>query len=251
LKKCFTITLGFLAVLLCHNHSLAGWISEVQPQSRQVNNITRTETVTLPALIEVSGLSSLDHAEIIIVNASVDRSRHGRILQTVPIGAGGDVRLIQDSSLNLDGPRSLLLFDGITGLVANSGAIPNDLSPILAARLLDVVTYGPGGAASTLDGEPVLEWSPSQIIARPMRTQAQPWENQYIVGTPNIDGFVTDANPLFQLNPGLANPIWQPHHTPSPNTAALLVSALILMRIVMRTNHPSPRRLLWNKSATG
>ena len=163
-----TITSGFLAVLLCHNPSFAGWISEIQPQPRQVNNITRTETVTLQALIEVSGLSGVDHAEIVIINASADSSRHGRILQTIPIGAGGDVRLIQDSSLNLDGPRSLWLFDEITGLVANSGTIHSEieLNPNLTTRLLDVVTYGPAGSASTLDGEPVLAWSQGQVLAQ-------------------------------------------------------------------------------------
>lgn len=238
MKKHLAITLGLSAVLLCCSVCFAGWISEIQPQLRQVNNITRTKTLTLPALIEVSGLSSLDQAEIVIINASTESSRYGRILQTVSIGAGGDVRLIQDSSLNLDGPRSLLLFDGITGLVVNSGTLPSDLSQNPAVQLLDVVTYGPAGSASALDGEPVLEWSQGQVLARPMRTEAQPWLDQYIVGTPTIDGFVAETNPLFQLNPGLANPTWQPLRTPTPNTAALLAVMTIALWPWRRTNTP-------------
>lgn len=238
MKKRFTLILALPALWLCHHSSFAGWISEVQPQSRQVNDITQTQTISLPVLIEASGLSSLDQPEIVILNASSEKTRHGRILQTISIGPGTDVRQIQDSALNLNGPRILLLFDQITGLVADSGQLQNDQIQNLSSQLLDVVTYGPAGLTSAFDGELVLEWSPGQVIARPMRTESHPWDNLYVVGQPDPNGFLTGTDPLFRLNPGFANPIWQPLHTPSPNTAALLAATLPLLWALRRSNPP-------------
>ncbi len=232
----------------------AGWISEVQPWPRDTLNSTSTQIWTLPSLIELSGLNSLGSVELVVIDATDSPTRHGRILEVVPVADGPSTRVVTESSWPegylsvdntetglltlldenalldlLDGPRSLMLFDGPTGLIPNSGSIDTYLEDV-TATLLDVVTYSPTVAAASFQGEPVLTIQHGQAIARPMKTPNDPWEDLYLVGTPRLNGSLAGTDPEYFLNPGLANDIYTPAPPlPEPGSTVLLLSGVLLV----------------------
>jgi len=246
--------LSGLVQILLSSFCIAGRISEIGPTPREVYNTTHTAMVTLPPLIEFSGLDGLGWVELVIVDASPGPSfkqSSGTILQTVLIPPGHDTRVVTESTwpantahsqfttlagnqkLNLGNqPRTLFLFDRPTGLVAHGTFIREFLNHGDSdANLLDVVTYGPAGTAIGFGSEPVLEVDPGQVIAKPMQNLTEPWANQFIVGKPTLDGMLTNITPAYLLNPGLENHILSPSQqtppiTPEPSSGVLLFLVL-------------------------
>ena len=241
-------------VALLANPSLAGWISEIQPNPRHETNIARQITVTIPPLVELSGLDGLSRVDLVILDASTSQTRHGRIKQVIPIGSGPGVRVVtdgpwpfpdfvntsdnhrnaaitvldQDNHLELGGPKSVLLFDGPTGLVSNSGHINAFLDQI-TAQLIDVVTYGPAGQTRPFDQEQILTANSGDVITRPMMKEVDPSQTIYYIGSPTMSGtLVVDNSPTFPLNPGLMNLAGSSLQIPEPHTAVLIVLAVCL-----------------------
>ncbi len=222
---------------------MAGWISEVQTTARQTHNVVHSDVLTLPAYIELVGLDGFDQPELVIISASTSENRHGRILQVISLGPGPGVRVVTggawpidlgsdavttldgNTELNLDGPRTLLLFDSPTRLIPNTGRIQQFLDDV-TADLLDAVTFGPVGSAQTYEGEPVLAIAPGQLIAKPMRYETEPWESFFLIDTPSLDGLLKSTTPVYASNPGLINPIWHPVEVPEPSTVLVCVAGV-------------------------
>lgn len=247
-----------LISLLGANTSMGGWISEVQPFSRRVFNITHTRVLDVPPLVELSGLDGTGVFELVILDAGLSPERAGRVLQTIAFTAGTEVHVVAeepwpqqlasgesrlttlDQGRDLDlsaGPRSLLLFDGLTGLVPNSGQIQN-LAINTGINLLDTVTFGPSsvaspsgspgsptptGPAQAQGNEPVLAIQTGEAISRPMASLSQPADRFYITGTPDLEGALLSELPAYRLNPGLANLELDLTQAPEPGCGAVLL----------------------------
>ena len=248
--------IALLLVALLAQPSLAGWISEIQPTPRVEHNLARQTTVTFPPLVELSGLDGLDWVDLVILDASTSQSRRGRILQVIPIGPGPNVRvatggawpfsdpvtapthndagfsiLNENITLNLEGPKTLILFADSTDLIANSGHISQYFDQI-DAEILDIVTYGPAGKAVAFDNERVIVADSSDVITRPMMTEASPLKGFYLVGEPTPNGMLSGTSPGFPLNPGLMNLTSPTLSTPEPHTATLI--ALVWLSCICR-----------------
>ena len=249
-----------LISLLGADTCLGGWISEVQPFSRRVFDITHTRVLDVPPLVELSGLDGSGVFELVILDAGPSPERVGRVLQTIAFTTGTGVHVIADEplpqqlasgearlttldqgqSLNLSaGPRSLLLFDSLTGLVPNSGQIQN-LALNAGVNLLDTVTFSPTSfaspssfaddpnAAQAHGDEPVLTIHTGEAISRPMASLSQPANRFYVTGTPDLEGALLSEVPAYRLNPGLANLILDSiseTHSPEPGCGAVLLVA--------------------------
>ena len=225
----------------------AGWISEIQPAPRIEYNLTRQAMLTIPSLVELSGLKGLSQVDLVILDASLSPSRHGQIRQVISFTTSSDVRVVIDGTwpysdpssydiqsnvsamtaktLNLSGSKSLLLFDGPTGLVDHIGHI-NEFLDKVSAQLIDVVTFGPAGEAMSFNGEPVLTVQPGDVITQPMtKTKPSDW---YLIGQPTINGMIQDVGLAYPLNPGIMNPIRQASpQVPEPYTIGLVVCVLL------------------------
>lgn len=227
---------------------VAAWISEIQPEQRQTLDLSKAHMVSVPAMVELSGFAATDQAELVIVDASARVSRHGFILNTIPINPGRETRVLsgdpwpselesprsttdtvaqEQPGLDLQGPRTLLLFSQPTGLKPNSGKI-QDLLSTVNAKLIDVVTYGPAGTAPTLGFEPIVHADIGEVISRPLLTAIKPWENLYLVGKPNMDGLLGDVSPGYWLNPGQRNTVWQPDQLPEPSSLMIWLGSYVL-----------------------
>jgi len=221
-----------LSVHLC----FGAWISEIQPDPRQVFDSSRLGMVTIPGLIEITGLGSLANAQVVVISADPQAMRYGMVLQAITVPIGADVRVILEhpvtddplpfdigstgsggvtivsssSDLGLHGPRTILLFDRPTGLIPGSGRIQDLVQNTDKPTLLDAVTFvAEGGLARSYTGEPVLELLASEAITRPMRTPTLPWDDLYFVGVPGPDGLINDHGSAFPLNPTFTNLVWQ------------------------------------------
>ena len=244
-----------LIPLLGADTCLAGWISEVQPFSHQVFDITHTQVLDVPPLVELSGLGGAGVFELVILDAGLSPEQTGRVLQTIAFTTGTDVHVVAeeplpqqlasgnarlttlDQSQTLDlsaGPRSLLLFDGLTGLVPNSGQLQN-LALNAGVNLLDVITFGPSSlagspgsptptnSAQAYEDEPVLVVQTGEAISRPMANLSQPADRFYLTGTPNLEGALLNDLPEYRLNPGLVNLELDLSSSPEPGCGAILL----------------------------
>ncbi len=262
-----TAVVQLLPVARC----LGAWISEVQPWPRTVINHTGTATFVIPPLIEISGLHGLPQAELVIIDASPSPlspgtpAPIGTVLRVVPLIGEQDIRVAAESpwpqqmgspnpgsavvlppgqTLGLGGkPRTLLLFDGPTGLVSFGDSIQS--WPDLAnATLLDALTLGPANAAAPLGNEPSLGIATDQALSRPMQSTANPWDSVYLIGRPSLDGTL-DNTESYRLDPGLANLVIQTlpssqAETPEPSTATATVLLVSLFWIIRKRTiiHP-------------
>ncbi|MEE9211220.1 MAG: PEP-CTERM sorting domain-containing protein [Phycisphaeraceae bacterium] len=224
----------------------AGWISEISLALRPVAN-TAGATSHLPAYVELSGLAPTDAVELVLIEAR-NSPRYGRVLQVIMVPAGHSVRVAADGpwptdilpgvsttppglhqlpgteQLDLADRRSLVLFNQVSGLVV--GATIQFQQVLSGTALLDVVTFGPGADARAYQSEPVLDSSAGTVIARPNVSPAQPWNGLYLVASPDPYNVMTAFRPVYVVNPGWLNPVWDPN--PEPASLALLVGTGML-----------------------
>jgi hypothetical protein len=227
---------------------LAGWFAEVQPQPRLVHNTSRTGVSFLPPLIELGGLEGLGEVELVVLDASHRISRQGWILNVLRLAGDQAVRLalgapwpedvelpIQSEplavglpateffSLDLRGPRSLLLFADRTGLTPNSGRIQDQKIDLPWVGLLDALSFGfAGDRASPLSSEIVLELIDQGVIARPRVAEWEVGPALYLTGVPDVEGYLHGYAPPFRLNPGVMNEVWEPQAVPAPGVLVLM-----------------------------
>lgn len=245
----FCRTLGSaVASLSLAGPCLAGWFAEVQPQPRLVHNTNHTGVSFLPPLIELGGLEGLGEVELVVLDASRRVSRNGWILNVLRIPGDQAVRLalgapwpedvelpIQSEpvavglpalgffSLDLRGPRTLLLFADQTGLTPHSGRIQDQEVDLLGAGLLDALSFGfIGDRASAFSSEVVLDLVDQGVIARPRAAEGEVGPALYLIGVPDMEGYLRGPVPPFRLNPGAMNEIWETQSVPAPGVLVLM-----------------------------
>jgi hypothetical protein len=232
----------------------AGWISEVSPAARDVDN-SHAGLSTLPPYVELSDLSPNPAAslQLVVLNASPGAAA-GLVLEAITVPAGPGLQLVTDGvwptdaepyplggadpftpladgqTLPIAGARSLLLFDRPTGLAAGIGAIQDNLDRIGDAVLLDAVTFGPAGGLVAYANEPVVELAGGEALARPAQQDGGPDPGVILSGQPLNDQSLP-ITPPYVLNPGRYNPTWQPQVNPEPGSGFIVAALGVLMGI--------------------
>lgn len=247
MRSCRTLGSAAMSLSLA-GPCLAGWFAEVQPQPRLVHNTNHTGVSFLPPLIELGGLEGVGEVELVVLDASPRVSRHGWILNVLRIPGDQAVRLALGApwpedvelpirseplavglpapgffSLDLRGPRTLLLFADRTGLTPHSGRIQDQEMELSGAGLLDALSFGfVGDRASALNSEILLDLVDQGVIARPRVAEGEVGPVLYLTGVPDMEGYLRGHAPPFRLNPGVMNEIWESEAVPAPGVLVLI-----------------------------
>ncbi|QDU70327.1 hypothetical protein [Mucisphaera calidilacus] len=237
--------LTLLCLALIHPATLANpFFSEYIPAHN-------SRSASWPAMLEIDNLQHANGYQVLILDASPERDRHGYILaQTTitPDHAATALLISQTPASNLkigsaslnplaqplltpgldtNLPFTALLLDADTPLNPYLQLTPELLAlPQYATRILDAITLAPAPTTSLtpLVDSPTLATSPGQITLRtwtPDRTALDDWQ------TFNISAHIQTPNGTITPTPGRSNPV--PHDTnPEPSTAALTLLAVAL-----------------------
>jgi hypothetical protein len=175
--------------------------------------------------------------------SAVVGTHYGRLLHTIDIAPGPDVRLIAREAWPAGVPQSqivaassdLFAYPGSISLLLFQVPQSLDLTPtgtfqsvqnhFATATLQDVVTLKRSATVQPYDGEAVLDTSLGSVIARPMGTNNLPLDI-YFVDDADRFGWLDSVN--YTINPGKFNDAW-PAHAPEPGTAVLLAIGALLL----------------------
>ena len=202
--------------------------------------------------------------ELVVIDAAYPSANFGLIRQVIAFGSNADVHVIVEGGSPADvrevelppervtllpagrsfgfqqpgggvGSRSLLLFDGMTGLTSLDGRIQNLTNSLDWDRLLDVVTFGDPSRTRSFESEPVIDLSKGSVLLRPLTSQLLP-AGTFLVGDLDETGRLLGHEPAFHANPGMLNFTAPSVLNPEPGMRWLLVAWLWLgMRRVERT----------------
>jgi hypothetical protein len=212
---------SLLLATLFASASRAAVISEVlfQPTLMRPANASLG---TAPVYIEIDELP--EHpVDLVILSAQSSLARRGLVLQVFTLPASSAVRVLAQGSFspgmlgpevaalvtslpagvtfNLPPslPRSIMLFDGVTGLTPEQ-LLSSQGDKLVGKPLLDVLTFGPG--AASIGGEPV--WDTTGVTAGSrLNYRAVSPGSVWTFGVPTAEAAI---GPLeYRLNPGLPN----------------------------------------------
>jgi hypothetical protein len=224
------------------------YLSEIWLAPASLRASGESQASRVGPLIEIADITGPGAMDLVIVDATSRSANYGRILQVIPVSPSMGVHVIyehdtagsaasmsrssQGTVLSGDerfaflnvlgevGRRSVLLFEGRTGLTPLDGSILGFLDHPTLAVLVDAVTFGDPDRTQPVGYETVLDPAGGEVFIRPMTANLEP-SDRWLVGSVDGLGRLTGEARGYPTNPGAMNAVLLAGHMPEPSSAAI------------------------------